>query len=170
MIVSLIVAIDKRGLMGVNQELPWHLPNDLKYFKEKTLDKPVIMGRNTYESMGKALPNRTNIVISRNPLTFYADAITVTHIDDAIDIAKLETDDECFIIGGAQIFNTAIKANLLNRVYITIVDTKIVVDDWANNVYFNKFYVDDWDLKSAINVDNDEKNKYKLHFLTYEKN
>lgn len=169
MITSLIVAIDKNGLMGVNNELPWHLPNDLKYFKKKTLGKPVIMGRNTYESIGKALPNRTNIVLSRNPLTFYNDAITVTHIDDAIEIAKLETDDECFIIGGAEIFNVAIKNDIINRIYITIVENKFSVNKNDNNTYFDKFFVDDWDLKSAVNQYIDDNNKYELHFLIYEK-
>lgn len=169
MIISLIVAIDKNGLMGVNNELPWHLPNDLKYFKKTTLGKPVIMGRKTYESIGKALPKRVNIVVSRNPLTFYNDAITVTHINDAIDIARLETNEECFIIGGAEMFNLAIKENLLDRVYITIVDNKFSTNKKDNNIYFNKFFVDDWDLKSAVNQYIDDKNKYELHFLTYEK-
>lgn len=170
MIISIIVAIDRNGLMGLNNELPWHLPNDLKYFKEKTLNKPIIMGRKTYESIGKALPKRKNIVLSNNPLAHYNDAIGITHIDDAIKIATLEEDEECFIIGGNSIFELALKNDLVDRIYLTIIGTEINITNSDDSIYFNEDFEGNWDLKSINKLGIDEKNKFKSHYLVYEKN
>ncbi len=116
MIVSFVVAVADNGLIGRDNGLPWHIPADLKYFKSVTMGKPIVMGRKTFESIGRPLPGRTNIVITRNG-DYAADGIkVVTTIDAAIDLAATET-DEVMIIGGAQIYKSAFPK--CNRLYLT---------------------------------------------------
>src|SRR5215210_1135429 len=98
MIVSLLVAASENNVIGKNNQLPWHLPNDLKYFKNLTWGLPIVMGRKTFESIGKALPGRKNIVITRNK-AYAADGVTVVHrIEDAIDVAQAAGAREIFVI------------------------------------------------------------------------
>lgn len=122
MIISLIVAAAENNVIGLDNKMPWHIPEDFKYFKKVTLGKPCIMGRKTYESilaqLGKPLPGRTSIVISRVGYN-HEGCITVDSLETAIEAAKLETDDEVMIIGGAQIYNLAIENNLADRIYLT---------------------------------------------------
>ncbi|HLL27092.1 MAG TPA: dihydrofolate reductase [Xanthobacteraceae bacterium] len=106
--ITLVVAVAENGMIGNGNDLPWSLPGDLKQFKAKTVGKPVIMGRKTYESLGEALPNRPNIVISRNPLYHLNDAKVVTTLDTALALAREEAErlsaDEISVIGGAHVF------------------------------------------------------------------
>jgi dihydrofolate reductase len=106
--ITFVVAVAENGMMGKNGDLPWSLPGDLKQFKEKTVGKPVVMGRTTYESLGHALPHRPNIVVSRNPLYRVSDAKVVTTLDAALAIANEEATrlgaGEISIIGGATLF------------------------------------------------------------------
>ncbi|WP_107841550.1 dihydrofolate reductase [Metasolibacillus meyeri] len=116
--ISLIVAHDKNRVIGYDNQMPWHLPGDLKYFKEMTMGKPVIMGRKTYESIGKALPGRRNIVITRN-VAYQADDIeAVASLEQALQLVQDEP--EIMIIGGEQIFELALP--LADRLYITEID------------------------------------------------
>jgi dihydrofolate reductase len=106
--ITFVVAVAENGMMGKNGDLPWSLPGDLKQFKEKTIGKPVVMGRTTYESLAQALPNRPNIVLTHNPLYRLNDAKVVTTLDMALALATEEAKkisaDEISVIGGASLF------------------------------------------------------------------
>ncbi len=121
MLVSVIVAVAGNGVLGVDNTLPWRLPEDLKYFKKVTMGKPIVMGRKTYESIGRALPGRPNIVISRNP-GFSAPGINVVgSIDSALELASElaqgNGQNELMVIGGAAIYALAIP--MADRLYLT---------------------------------------------------
>ena len=121
--LSLIVAAAENGVIGRNNKLPWHLRSDLQYFKRITMGKPILMGRKTFESIGRPLPGRSNIVISRNP-DYHADGVTVvTSLDQALalaqDIALIDGGDELMVIGGAQIYAEAM--GRAERIYLTLV-------------------------------------------------
>lgn len=114
----------KRGI-GKNNEMPWHISEDLKRFKELTLGHPVIMGRKTYESIGRPLPDRQNIIITKNH-QFDVEDIDVAHsLEEAIDLAR---DGEIFIIGGGQIFKEALEKNIVDKLYLTLVDGQFDAD------------------------------------------
>lgn len=115
MMISLIVAHDENRVIGYENDMPWHLPGDLQYFKRTTMGKPVIMGRKTFESIGKPLPGRRNIVISRNENYTFEGIETVTNLEDALALVK--DVEEIMIIGGEQIFKLALP--LAKRLYIT---------------------------------------------------
>jgi len=127
--IALIVALARNGVIGKDNRMPWHLPGDLKYFKRVTLNKPVIMGRNTYESIGKPLPQRTNFIVSRNPDYKVAGAVVVPSLEAALQtVADLyhtieaPDDSEVMIIGGAQIYAGALP--LAQRLYVTEVQAE----------------------------------------------
>lgn len=119
----MIVAAAQNNVIGKDNKMPWHIPADFKYFKEKTMGKPCIMGRKTFESiydmLGKALPNRPSIVISRSGFN-HAGATSATSIPEAIEKAKALNHDEVMIIGGATIYEQAL--NLADRIYLTLVN------------------------------------------------
>lgn len=122
--LAIIVAKAKNGVIGIDNTLPWHLPADLKHFKQTTLGHPIIMGRKTWESLGRALPGRRNIVISREARFHAEGAECFTSIDAAIDACKNE--DLAFIIGGAQIYEQAL--DQVNKLVITEVDIEVAGD------------------------------------------
>lgn len=128
--ISLIVAHDKNRVIGLNNELPWHLPGDLKYFKEMTMHKPIIMGRKTFESIGKPLPGRRNIVVTRNPGYRANDIETATSLEEAIKIAG--DVEEIMIIGGEQIFKESMA--IADRLYITEID-----HEFQGDTYFPEY-------------------------------
>jgi dihydrofolate reductase len=123
-IISLIAAMSKNRVIGINNTLPWHLPADLQHFKQLTLGHPIIMGRKTFESIGHALPGRTNLIISRSKYPAPANCTVVNSIEAAIDFCKVL--DELFFIGGAQIYEQAIQ--LADCLYLTEIDTEITGD------------------------------------------
>lgn len=120
--VSLIVAAADNNVIGIDNKMPWHISEDFKHFKNVTLGKPCIMGRKTYESildqLGKPLPGRTSVVVSRSGYK-HDDAISTTSLQDAIEHAKTENSDEVMVIGGAQIYKQALEHNLVDRIYLT---------------------------------------------------
>lgn len=135
--ISLMVAHDPNGVMGVNNDLPWHIPEDLKYFKETTMGKAMVMGRKTYESIGRPLPGRLNIVITRNP-DYQAEGVEVVQsLDKAIEIAR-EYAEEVMIIGGAEIFKRSMP--LADRLYITEVH-----EEYDGDTFFPS-YQEDWEV------------------------
>jgi dihydrofolate reductase len=136
MIISLIVAISKNYCIGKNNQLLWHLPKDLKFFKQHTTGKPIIMGRKTYDSIGKPLPNRRNIVISRNKDLKIEGAEVVISLQEAIALCKGE--EEVCIIGGGKIYNEAV--GIVNKMYITMVDTDIEGDTYFPKINLSKWY------------------------------
>lgn len=134
--ISLIAALSENRVIGINNDLPWHIPGDLKRFKDLTTGHPIIMGRKTFESLGRVLPNRTNIVITRDVAKFNEEAKrtglvpeeVVTSLDEAIEKAKesFGGSDEIFIIGGGQIFEQALPQ--ADRLYLTIIHKTVLGD------------------------------------------
>ena len=157
MIISLIAAMDKNHLIGVKNGLPWHLPADFKHFKAVTMGKPVVMGRKTFESIGKPLPGRKNVIVSRSG--FSADGIVVV---DSIDAALEEVAnvDEVMIIGGASFYEQMI--DRADRMYLTYVDTECEGDAW-----FPVFNMSDWQAVSEEEHSADEKNNYDFRIVEY---
>ncbi len=131
--ISFIVAMSENRVIGVGNRLPWHIPEDLKRFKRITSGHPVIMGRKTFDSIGKPLPGRANIVITRNKDWAVPGVLIVNSLDDAITLAEKQTgSNEIFILGGGQIFQEALPR--ADRIYLTIVHTEIQGD-----TYFPEF-------------------------------
>jgi dihydrofolate reductase len=121
-ILSIVVAMNQKGLIGQEGRLPWRLPEDLKHFKKITMGHPVIMGRKTFASIGRPLPGRTNILLSRQPHFAAAGMETCHSLAEALDFARQSPggQEECFIIGGAEIY--ALAYDLVDRIYVTEVD------------------------------------------------
>jgi len=119
--ISIVVAIAENGVIGRDGNLPWNIPADLQYFKRVTTGHPIIMGRKTYTSIGRPLPKRTNIIVTRNENYIAEGCKVVTSLKAAYDLAKFET-DEAMIIGGAEIFQMAFPD--VNRIYLTDVHTR----------------------------------------------
>lgn len=161
MIISLIVAIGEDGVIGSNNQLPWYLPADLKYFKKITTGHTIIMGRKTHESIGKALPNRHNIIITRN-INYKSEGVSVfTNIKEAISVAQSNNETECFVIGGAELFKEALL--YCNKMYITNIHHK-----FEGDVFFKPDY-SNWNLIACEKHLADEINKYDFTFNVYEK-
>ena len=162
MIVSAIVAASTDNVIGVDNGLPWHLPADLKYFKRQTLDHHIIMGKNTFYSIGRPLPKRTNIVLTRDPY-FVADGIYVAHsIYEALEIAYDAGEEEVFVIGGAQVYKAAMK--FFDKIYLTRVHISV-----AGDTYIEKLHSNEWKLTSEVKHEADEKNEYSYSFCIYER-
>lgn len=160
MIVSGIVAVDKSGLIGRNNEIPWYLPADLKLFKRITLNHNVIMGRNTFQSIGRPLPKRTNIVLTRD-LFFTASGVVIAHsLDEALQVAKDNGESEVFIIGGAQIYRLSIP--LLDRLYISEVQAT-----FEGDTFFPQVDLTNWNLVKEELFPADEKNTFDFVFKKY---
>lgn len=157
--INLIWAQDANGNIGKDNQMPWRLPADLAYFKKQTTGKTIVMGRKTYDSLGKALPNRENIVLTRDPELTLADA-SVVHTK--ADILKRAETEDIFIIGGAQIY--ALFADDADRLYVTKIAATFDAD--------TAFPVLDWQafrLVQELPGHIDEKNKYPHAFFVYER-
>ena len=162
MIISLIVAMDRNRLIGNNNQLPWHLPADLAHFKQVTMGKPIIMGRKTYESIGRPLPGRTNIVLTRDQ-GYQADGIVLSgSLKKAIDRAASEGAEEVMIIGGSNIYEQAL--DLSGRLYLTLVDAEFEGDAWFPEIDMEKWREFSSEAHSA-----DEKNPVDYRFMIFEK-
>jgi dihydrofolate reductase len=160
--LSHIVAASENNIIGKDGELPWHLPNDFKYFKNKTWSMPVIMGRNTYESLKKELPGRINIVVTSRT-DFHPENVFVTHgIDEAIEKAKDCEAKEIFIIGGGEVFKQTMEK--VDRVYLTRVHTTIEGD-----TSYPELNLSEWKLVKEESFPADEKNNYPYTFEQWEK-
>ncbi|HSC76591.1 MAG TPA: dihydrofolate reductase [Pseudomonadales bacterium] len=164
--IALIVARTRNGVIGRNNTMPWHLPEDLRYFKRVTLGKPIIMGRNTWESLGKPLPGRDNIVITRNK-NFCADGATVVNdLETALQLADSLADargvEEVMIIGGAQIYKAALEH--VQRAYITEIDADIDGD-----TFFPMLDAKTWKETSREHFPSCDKNPYPYSFLTLDR-
>jgi len=160
MIISLITAMDRNRLIGNKNQLPWHLPADFAHFKSVTMGKPVIMGRKTYESIGKPLPGRTNIVLSRNPGVKYEGVECVSSFDEAVAIVP--DAEELMVIGGSTIYEMLMPR--ADRLYITYVDAAFAGDAW-----FPEFDENQWTEKDVVVRPADEKNPYNCRFVTLER-
>ncbi|MFT3918751.1 dihydrofolate reductase [Cloacibacterium sp.] len=159
--ITIVVAMGKNREIGANNQLLWHLPKDLKHFKELTTGHPVIMGRKTYESIGKPLPNRTNIVISRKNDWFEEGILIVGSIKEAIKFAK-KIDENAYIIGGGNIYEQTL--DLADKLEITLVDTTLEAD-----TFFSKIDEKKWTKTNEIHHEKDEKNQFDFSFQTFER-
>ena len=168
MIVSAIVAAAQNGVIGKDNEIPWHLPKDFAYFKKTTLHHHIIMGRNSYESIGRPLPNRTNIIVTRNPFYIVSGCIVVHTIEEALKLAEQNGEEEVFIIGGGEIFKQSM--NLLDKLYLTDVDLDTQTNQPEGEyVYFPKMNPEEWRLVSEEKHLKDEKNGADFTFKVFEK-
>ena len=161
--ISFIVAASENNVIGVGAELPWHLPLDLKFFKKTTIGKPVVMGRKTFESLGRALPNRLNVVLSKHWKEAPEPTIVFTEINEALSFLKKENYEEVFIIGGGEIFKSSM--DLVNVIYITRVHT-IVTNGTA---FFPEIDSKEWKLEWEEHHEEDEKHQYSFTFQKWVK-
>ena len=156
--ISIIVAQSKNRVIGKNNQLPWHLPADLKHFKSVTMGKPIIMGRKTFESIGRPLPGRLNVVISRQADLHIPGCDVFNSIEQAL--SSLDHEDEVMIIGGANLY-----AQMLDKadcVYLTIVETEVEGD-----AFFPELSKQEWVLESEACFMSDDKNLYDYRFQVW---
>ncbi len=162
MTISLVVAAATNNAIGKDGKMPWHLPNDLKHFKNVTWGMPVVMGRKTFESLGKVLPGRKNIVITRQPGWKAEGTVTVQKIEDALFVAKETDAKEIMVIGGGEIYKALF--DKAKRIYMTRVDAEPEAD-----TFFPAIHPDQWHLVSQKNHEADEKNDYNYSFQVWER-
>lgn len=163
MLVSLIAAADENNVIGHGNTMPWRLPDELKHFRATTKGHPVIMGRKTYDSIGRPLPERLNIVVSRNP-DFQAEGCLVVHsLHDAIELAKREATDEAFVIGGAQLYEVALP--IADRIYLTRIHTHLT----AGDAYFPAIPFEEWEEVSRERHETDERHPFAFSFTVLDR-
>ncbi len=160
MILSCVLALGRNRGLGFGNKLPWHLPDDLKNFKGITLGHTVIMGRKTYDSMGRLLPERKNIILTRDTSYQVENAIVVHSIEEAIK--ECANEKEAFVIGGGEIVRLAMP--YLNRMYLTHVEADIPADS-----FFPEFNQNEWKIVSEKFHPKDERNPFDFTFKIYEK-
>jgi len=159
--ISFIVAMDKNNVIGYKNEMPWHLPNDLRFFKEKTTGHTIIMGRKTFESIGRVLPNRHHIVLTRSTTVFPKEVEVVNDIEDIVQLSQ-NKEEELFVIGGGNIFKQMLE--YADRLYVTIID-----EAFAGDVFFPHICTDDWKETIKEKGIKNAKNPYDYHFIQYDR-
>ena len=157
--LSLIVAIAKNRVIGVNNTLPWHLPEDLKRFRAITTGHHIIMGRKTYDSLGRLLPGRTTVIVTRNQDYKVEGAIVVNSLEAAISACG--DDNEVFLIGGAELYKDGLK--LANKLYITEIDA-----EYAGDAFFPEFEMNEW--KAGERESHQAGNGLGFSYVTYHRN
>lgn len=161
MLISMIAAMSTNRVIGKDNALPWHLPNDLRFFKESTLGKPIIMGRKTFESIGRPLPGRPNLVVTTNPDFKAEGVIIVNDLDSALEVAEglvpMDAPNEIMVIGGGQIYAQALAK--ASRLYITQVDAEIEGD-----AFFPEFDRNEWFVTRNEKHQACSKNPYNYAF------
>jgi dihydrofolate reductase len=156
--ISLIVAMAQNGVIGRDNQLIWHLPNDLKQFKRLTTGHPIIMGRKTFESIGKPLPNRTSIVVTRSKNWTFEGVVVVNSVEEALVVARQTGTDEVFVIGGAEIYRLTLP--IANKIYLTEVKA-----DFEGDAHFVIPNIEDWEEISRIAHSTDEKHIIAFDFV-----
>ncbi|MCC6816528.1 MAG: dihydrofolate reductase [Saprospiraceae bacterium] len=158
--ISALVAMTPDRLIGINNQIPWHIPADLKYFKEKTIGHHILMGRKCFESIGKPLPGRTNIIVSRNTSLYYSQCHIVRTIEEGILLAKMNHETELFIVGGGEIYSQS--QSYWTDLYITWIDA-----DLQGDVYFPQYTQEEWLLQYEEKHEKDSKNNFNYSFNKY---
>ena len=162
MIVSLIVAMDEKGGIGIENRLPWRLPDDLQRLKFLTMGHHIIMGRKTHESIGRALLGRINIVVTRNP-AYQAEGCQVVHsVTEALALAEKNGEQEAFIFGGESIFAEAFP--LAQRIYLTRVHANTPTD-----VFFPAFNASEWEVIHSSHHEADDRNEFSTTYEVLER-
>ncbi|TAE31284.1 MAG: dihydrofolate reductase [Cytophagales bacterium] len=166
--ISLIAAVAQNGTIGRNDatgkpDLPWHLPDDFKFFKETTSGHPIIMGRKSLDALGKPLPKRKNIVITRNR-DFDVPGVTIVHtLEDALTMARAVEENEIFVIGGAEIYALALP--VATRLYLTEIQK-----EYDGDAHFPAFNKNDWRETSRRHHPADDRHEAAFDFVIYERN
>ena len=158
--LSIVVAMDDNRLIGNNNQLPWHLPADLAYFKKLTTGKSILMGRKTYDSIGRPLPNRRNIVITRNSKISISGCEVVSSVEKALVLIKDE--DEVMVIGGASLCEQLLPQ--VNRLYITKID-----GEFEGDIFFPQYDDLNWRQVSCESHPKDIANAYSHHFIVLDR-
>ena len=157
MIVSIIAAMDRKRGIGVDNKLPWRLSADLKRFRDLTMGHHIIVGRKTFESIGRLLPGRRMIVVTRDS-AYKAEGCDAAHsVEDATRLARERGESEVFICGGAEIYAQSIA--IVDRMYITFVDAEVTAD-----TFFPEFDEQEWSEQESSYQPADEKNQYAFNF------
>lgn len=157
--ISIVVAMDKNRVIGKNNQLPWHLPADLAYFKSVTMGHAMVMGRKTYEAIGRPLPGRKNIILTKNR-HYEADGCIIIH--SVQEVLETFADEPLDVIGGAQIISQFLP--FTKKLYITKIE-----ESFEGDVFFPKINEKEWNLVSKKQGVTDEKNPYLYYFLVYER-
>ncbi|MDR6122686.1 dihydrofolate reductase [Bacillus sp. SLBN-46] len=159
--ISFIVAMDENRTIGRENQLPWHLPEDLKFFKRVTMGHPIAMGRKTHESIGRVLPGRENIVITRQE-GYQSEGCTMFYsVEEFVNYCR-DVDDEIFVIGGAEIFRKAFP--YVDCLYLTLIH-----ESFEGDTYFPPFDISQWELTSCEKGPKNEKNPYDYEFRIYKR-
>ncbi|MGY4689062.1 dihydrofolate reductase [Salibacterium sp. K-3] len=160
--ISFVAAMDEKRLIGADGSMPWHLPNDLKHFKQVTYGSPVIMGRRTYESIGKALPGRKNVVLTSDT-SYEAPGCDILHsLKELQVLAEKNPEEELFVIGGEGVFEQTLP--LASRMYLTIIH-----EHFRGDTYFPAWDEHEWRVVEEKEGAVEEKNRYPHTFLTLER-
>ncbi len=160
MIVSLIAAKGKNNVIGNGYKIPWHLPKDFAFFKEKTMGHCLIMGRKTYVSLGKALPGRYCIVLSRDKDFIAEDSYVVQSIDKALAKCKSLKAKEVFIAGGSNVYKEMLSR--ADKMYLTEID-----HSFSGDIFFPKFNSEEWERRAVMSHSADAKNPYDFTIFEY---
>ncbi len=160
MLVSLIVAMAKHRVIGWNDQIPWHLSADLKHFKSLTMGKPIIMGRKTFESIGRALPGRRNLVLSKQKNLIIAGCEVFSHLEEAL--ATCDDQQEVMVIGGAAVYKKALP--IADRMYLTFVD-----HEFNGDTFFPEWDEQEWQEVTSETHSPDDKNAYAYRFVTLDR-
>lgn len=160
MIISLICAVSQNGVIGLDNRLPWRLPADLKRFKNLTMGHHLLMGRKTYESIGRPLPGRTNIVLTRQPDFQAENCLIAASLEEALELC--EDDDEVFVIGGAAVYRQALP--LAHRIYLTLIR-----QDFEGDTFLFEIDQTCWQEIWRADFAPDETNPFSYSFMTLEK-
>ena len=152
--------MSKNRVIGANGAIPWHLPDELRLFKRLTMGHHIVMGRKTWESIGRLLPGRTTVIVSRQPGLRVAGAVVAHSLEDAI--AACGTDAEVFVIGGAELFRVALP--LADRLYLTVVEAELPGD-----VYMPELAMDEWRPVSSQEHGADERHAYAFRHVVYDR-
>ncbi|MFJ7678236.1 dihydrofolate reductase [Peribacillus sp. NPDC097206] len=159
--ISLIVAMDEKRVIGKDNKLPWHLPADLQYFKKVTMGHPIVMGRKTFESIGRILPGRENVIVTRNH-EFKAEGCTILHDVDQIKTYADNSEQEVFVIGGAEIFKEILPVT--DRLYVTEIH-----EVFEGDTFFPIINETEWETVETTPGVTDDKNLYAHDFIVLRK-
>ena len=165
--IKLIVATSENNVIGVKNDLPWNLPDDMTFFKQKTIGGVVIMGKNNYLSIPKKfrpLKGRINIILSQDPNFHPKDCITANSLETAIELGKQKKGLDIFIIGGGMVYKYALEKNLVDIIYLTQIHAEIDGD-----TFFPKLNMKKWKITEQTFHEKDEKHKFSFTFLTLKK-
>jgi dihydrofolate reductase len=162
MIISQIVAISRNRVIGKDNKLPWHMPDDLAYFFRMTRGRHIVIGRKNYEANGKALPDRVNIVVTRQKTYKAPGCIIVHNPEDAIQYARSEGEKEAFISGGSGIYRATL--DITDRIYLTLIDAEVEGD-----TFYPELDMTQWKIVSEIKHRADARNKYDYSYFIFER-